>query len=208
VGQKVKPTYKTMLPLPTVPSEAFNVIVNDVLSADNFYVQMIDPNLVSQLQKCVRELNEHVTKNHPPKVENAAVGRLGCARFSQDNVWYRAQVLKIDDGNYKVRFVDFGNIEDVRPDEFLEVPEFFYQLAPQAICCRLGTNVQLWGEHSRRQMEKLTLHKQFLCTVIGGTSWPQFSVKLQSAVGDKIIDIAEEMSKSNNTNIYFVMQRK
>ena len=198
IGQVVEPSYKTMLPLPTAPSTPFNVIVNDVLSADKFYAQMIDPDLVSQLNKCVRELNEHVKKNHPPKVENVAVGHLGCARFFKDNVWYRAQILKVSDGNYKVRFIDFGNIQDVRPNEFLEAPESFYQLAPQAICCRLGiAKYQIWGENSRYRMQTLTLNKQLLCTVIGGTSWPQYSVRLQRTDGDKVIDIAEELNKGN-----------
>jgi hypothetical protein len=196
-GQKMEANYKTMLPLPTVPNTEFIVIVNDVLSADMFYAQMTCPNLVSELHKCVLELNEYVTKKHPPKIENAAVGTLGCVKFSRDNVWYRAQVVKINDGNYKVRFIDFGNIQDVSPDEFLEAPEFFYQLAPQALCCRLGASDYVWGEQSRNMMEGLTLNKQLSCKVIGGTSWPRFAVKLQRTVGDQIMDIAEELNKGN-----------
>ena len=195
--EKVEPYVKTMLPLPAVPSTAFNVIINDVLSADKFYAQLTVPDLVRQLQKCVRELNEHVTKNHPPKVESAIVGTLGCAKFSQDNVWYRAQVHRINDRKYTIRFIDFGNIQEVHEEEFLQPPEFFYQLAPQAICCRLGGRNQIWGEQSRIPMEKLTLNKHLSCTVIGGTSWPQYSVKLQSIVGDEVTDIAEELNKGN-----------
>ena len=187
---------KTMLPLPAVPSTSFNVVVNDIFSADKFYVQITDPNLVKQLQKCVHDLNEYVTKTHPPKVENVTVGSQGCAKFSHDNVWYRAQVLTISDGgNLKVRFIDFGNIENVRPEEFLKPPEFFYHLAPQAICCQLGMSGQYWGEESRNMMKMFTLNQQLSCTVHAGTTWPKYSVKLQKSVGDQVVDIEEELRK-------------
>ena len=194
-GENVDCNYKTLLPLPTVPTTAFNVIVRDVFSADKFYVQMIDPDLVSQLKKCVRELNEYVTKTNPARVENVAVGSLGCAKYS--HVWYRSQVVEIKDRNYRVRFIDFGNREIVCPDEFLEAPDFFYQLAPQAICCRLGTRDHVWEKQSQNTMKKLTLNKQLHCTVLGGTSWPQYAVKLQDSVNGEMSDIAEELTKGN-----------
>ena len=194
-GEKVDWNYKTLLPRPVVPATAFNVIVNDVLSADKFHVQMIDPNLVSQLKKCVRELNEYVTKTRPTKVENVVIGSLGCAQFA--HVWYRSQVVEIKGGKYRVCFIDFGNSQYVYPDEFLEAPDFFYRLAPQALSCRLGTSDHIWGKLSQNMMETLTLNKQLLCTVVGGTSWPHYAVKLQDSVNGEITDIAEELTKGN-----------
>ena len=81
--------------------------------------------------------------------------------------------------------------------EFLEAPDFFYRLAPQALSCRLGTSDHIWGKLSQNMMETLTLNKQLLCTVVGGTSWPHYAVKLQDSVNGEITDIAEELTKGN-----------
>ena len=112
-------------------------------------------------------------------------------------MWYRSQVVEIKDRNYRVRFIDFGNSEIVRPDDFVEGPDFFHQLAPQAICCRLGTRDHVWGKQSQNAIKKLKLSKQLQCTVLGGTSWPQYAVKLEDSVNGEMSDIAEELTKGN-----------
>lgn len=188
---------KRLLPVPTLPSTPFDVIINDVSTTENFYAQMIDPYLVRQLHKCVRELNRYIRENHPPEVKNVIVGAMGCAKFSQDNIWYRAQVVAIKEQSYRVRFIDFGNVEDINPLEFLEGPEFFFKLAPQAICCRLVTNGRFGGNQSNDMMKALTLNKQFSCIVVGGASCTEISVKLLSFVGDHVMDIAKELDKCN-----------
>ena len=37
-----------------------------------------------------------------------------CARFSEDNLWYRGKILeRMSNSRFKVRFVDYGNCETV-----------------------------------------------------------------------------------------------
>ncbi|XP_028410453.1 tudor domain-containing protein 1-like [Dendronephthya gigantea] len=187
-----------VLPIPTLPSTPFDVIVNDVSTTERFYAQMIDPSLVRQLHKCVRKLNEYIRENHPPEKKNVIVGSLGCAKFSQDNIWYRAQVVAMKEASYRVRFIDFGNVEDVNPLEFFEGPESFFKLAPQAICCRLVTSGRFRADQSSNMMKALTLNKQFSCIVVGDVSCPEISVKLLSSVGGRVVDTTEELDKCIN----------
>ena len=117
-------------------------------------------------------INKNHNRNNIANVSHADLSSL-TRRYSRvgthahlSHVWYRSQVVEIKDRNYRVRFIDFGNSEIVRPDEFVEGPDFFHQLAPQAICCRLGTRDHVWGKQSQNAMKKLTLSKQLQCTVL------------------------------------------
>jgi len=48
---------------------------------------------------------------------------LCAAKFSQDERWYRASILKaMGKGEYEVQFIDFGNIEVVHGDDLKRLP--------------------------------------------------------------------------------------
>ena len=55
-----------------------------------------------------------------------------------DSNWYRALVKEIlPNGNFKVHFVDYGNIEEVTADELQMIPSKFLKLPFQGIQCWL-----------------------------------------------------------------------
>lgn len=55
-----------------------------------------------------------------------------------DGCWYRALVKEIvPNGNIKVHFVDYGNIEEVTADELQMIPSEFLTLPFQGIKCWL-----------------------------------------------------------------------
>lgn len=55
-----------------------------------------------------------------------------------DGNWYRALVKEIlPSGNFKVHFVDYGNIEEVTADELQMIPSKFLKLPFQGIQCWL-----------------------------------------------------------------------
>ena len=132
------------------------------------------------------------------------VGSLGCARFSLDDVWYRAQVLAVEEAAYRVRFVDFGNAEVVPKVDFREPSGSFYDLAPQAICCRFAGSsggetrvVQSSGDKSsgdkgKEMLGKLTRDKRLSCTVLDARSAP-YGVKLEECSGGQRIDLGMTM---------------
>lgn len=60
-----------------------------------------------------------------------------------DGNWYRALVKEIlPDGNIKVHFVDYGNMEEVTADELRMIPPKFLKLPFQGIRCWLVGMVQ------------------------------------------------------------------
>lgn len=60
-----------------------------------------------------------------------------------DGSWYRAVVKEIvPNGNVKVHFVDYGNIEEVTSDELQMIPTKFLKLPFQGVQCWLVGMVQ------------------------------------------------------------------
>ena len=196
-GESSQNQRQRLLPQPNFPPGAFDVVVNDVISGGAFYAQMIDPTLVRQLQKCVREVNEFCKRSPPGRSAggDVTVGSLGCARFSLDNVWYRAQVVAVEEAAYRVRFVDFGNAEVVPKDDFREPSGSFYDLAPQAIWCRFagsGEGVESSGDKGKEVLGRLTRDKRLSCTVLDARLAP-YGVKLEECSGGQRIDLGMTM---------------
>lgn len=62
-----------------------------------------------------------------------------CVLNLGDGNWYRALVKEIlPNGNVKVHFVDYGNIEEVTADELRMISSTFLNLPFQGIRCRLA----------------------------------------------------------------------
>lgn len=60
-----------------------------------------------------------------------------------DGSWYRAVVKEIvPNGNVRVHFVDYGNIEEVTADELQMLPTKFLKLPFQGVQCWLVGMVQ------------------------------------------------------------------
>lgn len=60
-----------------------------------------------------------------------------------DGNWYRALVHEVvPNGNVKVHFVDYGNMEEVTADELQMIPSKFLNLPFQGVQCWLAGMVQ------------------------------------------------------------------
>lgn len=70
------------------------------------------------------------------KPESAVVGAPVIGLFPEDNVLYRAQILEILGGQYKVYYVDFGNVSSIT--KVWPIEKKFMNLPAQAIVCSLN----------------------------------------------------------------------
>ena len=66
------------------------------------------------------------------------------AKFSEDQLWYRAQVLHSGNGeeDIEVLFVDYGNTGFVSVQDTLAIPHHFTSLHKQAITCQLDPKIE------------------------------------------------------------------
>jgi staphylococcal nuclease domain-containing protein 1 len=102
-------------------TEYVDVIVSDVRGDGgstvpfSFSVQVLDDK-INQLEGLMNDLALHHQSAAPaPASFQPKVGEWVSAKFSQDDQWYRGQVLrnKLQQKVREIKFVDYGNIEDV-----------------------------------------------------------------------------------------------
>ena len=131
-----------------------------------FYVQ-----LVSQ-EDALADLSDQLAaalEAHEGSMSDIEVGQNLCAKFSEDELWYRAVVEACqDDGKFLVRFVDYGNTDILGADRLAPTPEaHVLSTTPKfASSCRLnGLAVSLTEEqadHLRDLVTDQVTHVKFV----------------------------------------------
>ena len=123
------------------------------------------------------------------RLSRSDVGQPCCARFSEDEQWYRAVITdKPTSGRAKVRFIDFGNSEEQDISQLKSVKSQFLNQESLAIECRLGRCMSAVPE-SLEKFETSILDKPIRCVFHGNSSAP-YGVTLY----DGKTDVNAEMS--------------
>ncbi|XP_072196371.1 tudor domain-containing protein 1 [Excalfactoria chinensis] len=118
--------------------QAVDVVVCTLYSPGEFYCQIANSNELRALNSLNKSLFEYCQKT-PPDVLKPEKGEPCCALFSGDGNWYRALVENIvSDRVVQVRFVDYGNVEEVPVDNIRQIPSSFLELPFQGIKCWLS----------------------------------------------------------------------
>ncbi len=117
------------------------------------------------------------------------VGQACCAKFSEDEQWYRAVVThKPSTARANVRFVDFGNAEEQDTAQLKTLKPEFVNQVPLAVECRLGKCMKN-VPGAVEKMEELMMDKPLVCSFHGNATAP-FGV----TVKDGDTNVNEEMS--------------
>uniref|UniRef100_A0A673TBV7 Tudor domain-containing protein 1 n=1 Tax=Suricata suricatta TaxID=37032 RepID=A0A673TBV7_SURSU len=88
--------------------------------------------------------------SHRPKVGDAC-----CARYTNDDLWYRAIVLGTSHADVKVLYVDYGNIETLPSSRVQPISTRHLELPFQIIKCSLEGLMELNGSYSQLVIELL-----------------------------------------------------
>ena len=128
-----------------IPQAEVEVYVTSIYSFSRFYIQLASS--VEHLAEFASELDDQYQLGDEAtmKLHEIKVGQICCARFSEDDSWYRAKVIDIANGTAKVTFIDYGN-EDHSPVHDLRVltPKF-QSTPPFAVECSLK-----WHGHNTK----------------------------------------------------------
>ena len=141
-----------------------DVVASEVRADGTFYVQFTKdgPELEALMGnlRVAFEATPPVAGAYKPKN-----GELCAARFSEDNQWYRAKVVKAakDGASAQVLYVDYGNEENVSASRLAALPSQFTALAPQAKPLQLAA-VKLPADEEWRA-EALDFLRHHLCNV-------------------------------------------
>ncbi|EDO44006.1 predicted protein, partial [Nematostella vectensis] len=138
----------------------FDVTVTHVSEPDCIYIQRVpppetddmdiydaDPTLIlaedelERLERMAEKINgPDYFKNFEP-LAAAQKGMLCCGQYTEDDMWYRAQVISVESGNplsAHVRYIDYGNDEVLPPARLRGFPSELLELPIQATRCRLA----------------------------------------------------------------------
>ena len=98
------------------------------------------------------------------------IGELCLAKFSEDNSWYRAEVIKLlDRGDLVlVRFIDFGNRETVNSSSLLPINKDLFNLPLITFSCALyGVSYTLFSDSNVvKSLITMTQSKKLLCKIV------------------------------------------
>ncbi|CAK7300068.1 Tudor domain-containing protein 1 [Vulpes lagopus] len=144
VEEKLNPLEWTWVELAV--DQTVDVVVCMMYSPGEFYCHVLQEDALKKLNDLNKSLAEYCQQKVPSDFK-AEIGRPCCASFAGDGNWYRALVKEIlADGNVKVHFVDYGNMEEVTADELQMIPSKFLKLPFQGIRCWL-VDIQPRNKH-------------------------------------------------------------
>jgi len=157
---------------PGMRREPFEVIINAIVNPWEFFAQKTDPLLVDKLNALMRDLNRHINGNSASLQSKASFssGEVCAAKFSLDNLWYRAVILEKHASGFRVRYVDFGNSEIVQGGSICPLPQQFQSFPPLSLQCSLAgvkkPKGQEWSPEVVRQFKSLVANKPFMCRIV------------------------------------------
>ncbi|KAF9914354.1 hypothetical protein BX616_008467 [Lobosporangium transversale] len=117
--------------------EYLDVEVSEIKSGGHFYVQIINKHL-DGLEKMMSELSVHLKNSTAPPNWKPRTNEIVSAKFTEDNQWYRAKILRniTDPKNVEVIYVDYGNSETIPLSRICPLPaqcNSLPQLAHEAV---------------------------------------------------------------------------
>ena len=131
--------YASAVPLVDVPQgTTCRVLVSEVQRPDKIFFQVLNNENVNGLLTLSDTLNTHcsTTDSSPYR---PVLGELCCAKFSEDQCWYRAVVVQeITESQMMVAFVDYGNQAEVAVNSIRRITSSFTRLPFQARECFLA----------------------------------------------------------------------
>ena len=141
------------LPLPT--DSRISVNLSHIVSTQCFYVQMLSQAV--ELFQLTEEVETYCSDpTHITPLNGVETELPVLAVFSQDSTWYRGMVTAPSEARdkFQVRFVDFGNSDEVPENLISHLPDHLLSKASFSYQCRLSSEYNL--KHDATTINKFT----------------------------------------------------
>ena len=130
-------------------------------------------------------------------VEEPVTGMAVCAQFTEDDSWYRAEILQTG-ADMLVHFVDYGNNEELPRSRIKRFKQDFVALPKQAVSLTLSgvspQSLEEWSEEKQVAMEELCSEKCYVGEILEITDTTLVvSLKRQ----DSDVMLLDELCKAN-----------
>ena len=119
-------------------SEPFQLLVCELNIPREMYVQVNNECTVSSLKAITMGLEKFCVNSNPePLSSPPPIGSLCCAKFAQDDTWYRARIDGVSGDCCQVFFIDYGNSDEVHLTQMAVCPPDILDFPVVAIRCSL-----------------------------------------------------------------------
>ena len=115
------------------------MFVTHVVSPSSFWCRPLSS--YEQLDSIMATMADYYNEHVKP-VSSITMGTIVAAQYSEDESWYRAKVLSVDNDSVSVLFVDYGNSEVVTMEKIQPIDDQFLSLPAQAIHCSITGDTQ------------------------------------------------------------------
>ncbi|XP_073682787.1 tudor domain-containing 6 [Garra rufa] len=158
-----------------------------IVGPDYFWCQFSNSEILDQITFVAQE-HGNSSETQPIKLDNLDPGSLCLARFCDDQMWYRAQVISKCTNTVSVLFVDFGNESETSEDSVKALPCDLLESPPQAFLCRLegfDPSKGSWDSAATDNFYELLVDKPLKVTVqcidtTTDSNSPPYYVKVES----------------------------
>ncbi|KAL9980435.1 hypothetical protein ACROYT_G009026 [Oculina patagonica] len=201
-NRKKEVKYET---LNLAPDSFHDLSVTWVEDPSHFWCQLLS-NLTA-VEALMENLAEVYTNLEPAQlpIQSCTVGYPCCAKFYDDDAWYRGiitNVSSIATGRIEVRFVDYGNAQDTElsdvrdlKDEFLKEPcqAMYFAIAGVDPASKDG----LWADEAKVLFKKLIKDKHVVGLVTRVESDGRHRVKLMDTTSDLDMELNQILIAAN-----------
>ncbi|XP_006831438.1 PREDICTED: tudor domain-containing protein 1 [Chrysochloris asiatica] len=193
--------------------KTIELAVNKVVQAN--ILEIISPNLFyalpnempeDQEKLCMMtvELLEYCNAQRSPPAYSPRTGDACCAKYTSDDLWYRAIVLgTLDDAQVKVLYADYGNMETLPLCRIRPITASLLELPFQIIKCSLEGLMELNGSCSRLIIELLKnfMLNQNVMISIKGINKNVHTVSVEKCSENGPVNIADKLVHGLAKNI-------
>ncbi|CAG2061410.1 unnamed protein product [Timema podura] len=153
------------LPLPIVGGHEL-ALISFIKNPSDFYIQY--EGNTDALNNVMTTLETHCETAPILQPKLFRVGMPCCALYSEDNQWYRAQILSIAPHAVNVHYIDYGNTDSVQYSMLKEIsPSLVEILGAQAVRCCLKGFQSNHRDELTGMFEEMTLGKSLKMVVTG-----------------------------------------
>ena len=190
----------------SLPPDSFHDLsVTWIEDPSHFWCQLLSNAEI--LEKLMENLAEVYTNLDPAvlPLQSCTVGSPCCAKFYEDDAWYRGiitNVSSIATGKIEVRFVDYGNTQNTELSDVKDLKEEFLKHPCQAIYFAISgvepaSKDGLWVDEAKALFEKLIKFKHVVGLVTSVESDRRHRVKLMDTTSDLDMELNQILIAAN-----------
>ena len=190
----------------SLPADSYHDLsVTWVVDPSHFWCQLLSN--LEVLEELMENLAE-VYANLDPVVlplQSCTVGSPCCAKFYEDDAWYRAiitNVSSIATGRIEVRFVDYGNTQHTELSDIRNLKEEFFKHPCQAINFAISgvepaSKDGEWAQEAKALFEKLIKSKHVVGLITSIENNERHRVKLMDTTSDLDMELNQILIAAN-----------